>query len=181
MHARAVIIIFICLLVAACGRVATGHRNASIDPSPEYMTWTSQAEPYQTATEVRLVVDNNDFDREFNLIERPETVRVLSGDERAKFEKTLYRVQVIGPAPEGDLKPERPACFVPHHFFRYYDRSGKQLGEIAVCFCCYQAQARPELPFEEDRRKWLAVDMLKVEALVKAMGLSTQQQCGGDD
>lgn len=168
-------------MVSACGQISTAERGPFDQPSPKFLIWTTKAAPYPAAVEVRLVVDNDSFDKNFKIIERPATERVLKAEERRVFERALLRQRVIGPAPEGDLEPDAPACFVPHHFFRYYDRSGLQVGEVAVCFCCYQAQATPQLSFESDRRQWFAVNVSDVKALVRGMGLPTQQQCDPDE
>lgn len=169
-----------CLTISACGQISTVEQGAFPDPSPKYLLWTTQAEAYPAAVEVRLVVDNDVFDKNYRVIERPATVRVLSAKERRDFGRALLRQRVIGPAPDGDLQPDAPACFVPHHFFRYYDRAGLQVGEVAVCFCCYQARAAPEI-IEGDRRTWFAVNVSDVKALVRGMGLPTQQQCDPEE
>ncbi|UTP40469.1 hypothetical protein M9M90_04615 [Phenylobacterium sp. LH3H17] len=168
----------LCLALAGCGRLVIDENYNTPEPVHlKFLAWYAAERPYPEATEVRLHVDNDSYDKDSNRIERPETVRVLSVAERAQFERALQRVRVVGLAPPGYNAPLGPACFVPHHFFKYYDAAGKQVGEILVCFCCLQAQAQPAMAYEDGHRQWLSVHVGKVRDLVKQMGLPTQQQC----
>lgn len=70
------------------------------------------------------------------------------------------------------------ACFVPHHFFRFYDGTGRQVGELAVCFCCAGVRADPGLRLKGDQQ--LTGDYEALEKLVVELGSSTKVDCGED-
>src|SRR5689334_1666272 len=111
----------------------------SKDDNPTYLSMVVPAHPYPEATVVKLAVDNTEFDRRSGqVIEHPETIRVLTSDQRATFETALHRIRTVGFPPR---YTGGAACFVPHHFFRYYSASGQRVGEIAVCFCCAGVKA----------------------------------------
>ncbi|CAN5844507.1 hypothetical protein BH11PSE1_BH11PSE1_00190 [soil metagenome] len=67
------------------------------------------------------------------------------------------------------------ACFVPHHFFRMYDASGRMIGEIAVCFCCQGVQAKPALPIPSEMD--LSADYKALAALVQELGSTPRADC----
>lgn len=71
------------------------------------------------------------------------------------------------------------ACFVPHHFFRMYDASGKMIGEISVCFCCQGVQAEPALPVPKDMD--LGADYEALAALVRELGSTPKLNCGPNE
>lgn len=177
MRALSLLLIFLSVTLAGCG-------ETHIAPPPEgypltYLQVISPAHPYPDAKIVKLVIRNMEFDpKTFDVIEHPDTVRVLSPTERATFENALHRVHLIGvPPPEGDLA----ACFVPHHFFRYYSATGRQIGEIAVCFCCGGFLTTPALPYGNGRRgqgDQFIGDLRATESFVKGLGLPTNIMCG---
>lgn len=117
---------------------------ASCEPAPvEPAPFVPQREiadielkPWPEAVSVRLFVEaeerTSDGDRAYV---RPQGQR-LSAAQRAEFERNL-RLISFDKAPDAAM-----ACFVPHHFLRYYDASGEQIGELSICFCCAEVQAK---------------------------------------
>lgn len=86
------------------------------------------SDAFPTAREVRLFVETGQTPRGMPIFTKASGL-LLNNAQRDKFEDLLY-VHEISP------DEEFTACFIPHHFFRYYDNTGKQIGEISVCFCC---------------------------------------------
>ena len=128
--------------------------------------------PPPEAASARLFVhvgDFNDPDKEF--IE--PAGRRLSEDQRKAFEDALT---VVG----YDRAPDAvAACFVPHHFLRYYDRAGQQVGEIAVCFCCDGVSAEPDMvgPVSTGVEDVQIEFGAKLRSVIEEMGLPTDVQC----
>lgn len=83
---------------------------------------TPIASPFTAGTKILLFTES-------------ETGKLLSTSaplqpaQRKMLESAIFTRKVA-------VGEEFAACFIPHHFFRYYDNAGKQIGEIAVCFCC---------------------------------------------
>jgi hypothetical protein len=74
---------------------------------------------------------------------------------------------------------EQPvACFVPHHFFRFYDRTNQQVGEVAVCFCCAGVDAKPLLVSKPGRE--LHFDYAATKTLVAELGAKVDVECEGE-
>lgn len=162
-----------CLLAGCGGQLAPppdGH-------APTYVRWSVPARPFDAATEVRLELRDERIDRVGKVFDVPHPSRTLSAQERASFEQHLRRVRLVGFPLTPKVLTAGPACFVPHHFFRYYDQRGRQLGEIAVCFCCLGAEANPRLPFENGETDALSVDIPGVKSFVKSLGVPTEIQC----
>lgn len=132
--------------------------------------------PYPQATSVRLFVE-----QEWDLEQRPAATpyvesagRLLTPAQRRAFEAALSKRSRRG----GSVA----ACFIPHHFFRYYDARGRQVGEVAVCFCCSGAAATPQLfPYEggilKRHQNELAFDREQLKALIRSLGLPTDVWC----
>ena len=101
--------------------------------------------------------------------------RSLSAVQRRAFEATLSKVSSRNGAAD--------ACFIPHHFLRYYNESGQQVGEIAVCFCCSGAAASPELfsytggGFLHSYVNRLDYDREQLKALIESLGLPADVWC----
>lgn len=173
---RTVALIVLAATLAGCGK-------ATIEPPPQgfgltYLRVMTRADPYPEAAYVKLAVENAEFDRRTGqVIDRPETVRVLSATERATFENGLHRERLVGIPP---AEPASPACFVPHHFFRYYSATGQQVGEIKVCFCCGAFLATPGLPYGNGRggpKDQFTINLRETKAFVRGLGLRTDVLC----
>ena len=144
-------------------------------PAYELVAETS-LHPYPEAVSVRLFVENDqpEGDPQYGVFVEPEG-RVLTSAQRTEFEGSLSKASTRNRAVA--------ACFIPHHFLRYYDASGKQVGEIAVCFCCSGAVAIPELfkheggGFLHPYDNHLAYDRARLKALIESLGLPSDVWC----
>jgi hypothetical protein len=116
---------------------AVPQQTPYVDPDAgRTLLRTTPVTPYLEAVSVRLFV-RGDFDGAEDYIESEG--RLLSGAQRKALEGALTIVSY-------DRPPDAAAaCFVPHHFIRYFDRLGKQIGEIAICLCCHGARATPDV------------------------------------
>ncbi|ATQ41795.1 hypothetical protein CSW64_04900 [Caulobacter mirabilis] len=72
--------------------------------------------------------------------------------------------------------PVMVGCCLPHHFLRYYDKAGRQIGEIAICFCCACIYGRPEPPGVAGNTA-LDFDPEALKAVMKGMGVRTDFGC----
>ena len=133
----------------------------TVSASPEIQN------PFPGAKEVRLFVEKGYGPNGTPILSRPEG-RLLSASELADFEGALR----IEKAPEA-----MAACFIPHHFFRYYDERGRQIGEINICFCCSGVEASKGAKISVGPDQILAADYKKLEALVLRLGEPTDVLC----
>lgn len=159
------------LAVAACERKV--DTIAQPDPSN---TAAMTAKPFQDrritnpfphATQLRLFVEVGYTDAGKPILSKSKGIQ-LNATQRSAFENGL---KIIA-APE-----EESACFMPHHFFRYYDASGKRVGNVAVCFCCYGVGASGSKALEPPDGAMLSADYAKVRALVTALGEPADVLC----
>ena len=178
---RAAGLVFATLSVALAGCGQSTLEPPSSDGAPTYIRWVSPAHPYATATQVRLTIENDYAWVDKKLVEHRHAVRVLSPQERQAFEHAVRRVRLVGFVPKTRAEAIGPACFVPHHYFRYYDAQGKQIGQLAVCFCCLGAQAEPRLAFEGGDADSLRVNIPAVKSFVRSLGLPTDVACSPDE
>src|SRR5690348_9592322 len=113
--------------------------------------------PFPEATELRLFVETG-YDRQSGrpVFHRSDGVR-LKAEQRKTFEKAIRFEDAPG---------EMAACFIPHHFFRYFDSHGKQVGELAVCFCCNGVTASGSPKLRAGEGEVLAADYPAVERIV---------------
>ena len=141
--------------------------------------------PYPNATRVNLLVgDLASKTRKLTDSSNPDGVD-LTDDQRVELAKTLRKVTVARKPMEDEFKSAvGDACFVPHHFFRFYNKEDDEIGEIAVCFCCADFRAHPELVKrkgnwleEKIGDQWAEMDVDKVKALVAEMGMPTNVGC----
>lgn len=123
--------------------------------------------PFPGAKEVRLFVEKGYGPDGAPILNTPEG-RLLSASELADFEGALR----VEKAPEA-----MAACFIPHHFFRYYDERGRQIGEISICFCCSGVEASKGAKISAGSDQILAADYKKLEALVRRLGEPTDVLC----
>ncbi len=123
-------------------------------------------DPFPTATELKLFVETGHHPDGTPIMSKPDGLR-LTKDQRADFEATLL----------AKIPPEEVAgCFIPHHFFRYYDSAGDMIGEIQVCFCCGGVVGNVSVPAGQE----LAVDYGKLQTLIEALGEPVNVLCGED-
>lgn len=123
--------------------------------------------PYPTASKVQLFVEKGYTEKGEPILTKPSG-KTLNAIQRAKFEKAM--VLTMPPT-------ETVGCFIPHHFFRYFDRSGKQVGEVAVCFCCGGVRASGEGSFPAVGGQILSIDYDQVKDLVRELGEPTNVLC----
>ncbi len=123
--------------------------------------------PFPQATQLRLFVEVGFTDAGKPILSKAKGVQ-LNAAQRKAFEQSL----LITAAPE-----EESACFMPHHFFRYYDASGKQVGDVAICFCCDGVGASGSNALEPPSGAMLSADYGNVKALVAALGEPTDVLC----
>ena len=97
----------------------------------------------------------------------------LTQVQRRRLEGSITKRIVIRPA---SSDPGVDGCFIPHHFFRYYDSSNKQIGEIEICFCCEGGSANPVL-VEPTNEESTAYDIKKIKSLVKELKLPIDVNC----
>lgn len=123
------------ILTAMCLTVLTACGQGAVEQSQtgeQVLISSAAVTPYPDAAEVRLYVSTPAGTEQVE-------VRKLSLPERQAFEQTLKLDNY-------DRGFEyAAACFVPHHFFRYFDAAGKQVGEISVCFCCGGTASTPNI------------------------------------
>lgn len=179
---RTLLVGLFALLLCACGdadRVTTSvpDAQASLDePLPPQAVEIARTpvEVYPAATKVRLFVQDGRDAEGRGLYSDPDG-RLLTRSERTAVERT------IGAAHYGPGERLVAACFVPHHFLRYYDAEGRQVGELAICFCCAGIQAHPSVALSDGpagaESSELTFDYDALKAAVEAMGLPTDIEC----
>jgi hypothetical protein len=128
-------------------------------------------DPFPSASEVRLFVETG-YARDEPIYSKPKG-RVLTASQRAEFE-SLIAVHTITP------DEEFAACFIPHHFFRYFDRAGKVVGEVEVCFCCAGVQQSDGSNVSLTEDEMLVADFGKLQSFVASLGERTDVQCEGE-
>ncbi|GAA0651133.1 hypothetical protein [Brevundimonas lenta] len=132
--------------------------------------------PYPDAVSARLFVENDgpEGSPEVGVMIEPQG-RLLTAAQRREFEDSLSKVSSRGGS--------AAACFIPHHFLRYYDAAGQKVGEIAVCFCCSGAVSTPALfPYQGGgplHPYWneLAYDRERLKSLIESLGLPADVWC----
>jgi hypothetical protein len=95
--------------------------------------------------------------------------------QRGEFQGAIKKRVTVRPAGKDHPIASGSGCFIPHHFFRYYDASGKKVGEIEICFCCEGGSAIPSLTPRNDESE--VFDIERIKALVKSMNLPTEVGC----
>ncbi len=167
----ALVALMMVVAVSGCNRAnperdAAQRETATAAPKPAAPDRTVK-NPYPTASEVRLFVEI-DYTKDGKMVFNKPEGRLLSANEQTQFERAL----VVTKAPE-----EVAACFIPHHFFRYYDRQGKQVGEVEVCFCCTGVRASGASDIAIGFNQILSADFGQLKKLVHALGEPTDVQC----
>jgi hypothetical protein len=141
---------------------------------PEMITRAEPLRPYPDAVRVNLRVNDLLPDRETHDGNSTNpSGRNLTNAERAELENAVSRIILVK---DGTDDRGMNACFEPHHFFRFYDAQDRQIGEIAVCFCCWNTRENPEV-IKATSNQWSEIDIEKLEKLVQKMGLPTEVNC----
>lgn len=158
------------VLLAGCSGSDERSRQASAETSHQAPVEGSRRTPeiFPTAIEVRLFVDTEEQDASDGRTVSRESGLKLSVAQRAEFESLFY---------VDSAERAFAACYIPHHFFRYYDANGKQIGEIAVCFCCGQTQMEPASGMKLASNEYFDADFGKLEKFVQQLGKPTDIQC----
>lgn len=146
---------------AKVDRVAQATSSAATDTPDEPVK-----NSFANAVSVRLFVKKWNI-KEGNKYTHPLGI-LLGEDQRKKLGASL----IITTMPD-----EMPSCFVPHHFFRYYDARGKQIGELSVCFCCAGVGADGESNISLEKGRMLSANWPRIEALVRELGERTDVNC----
>ena len=166
MGMRSGLFMFLLFMVTACDQSAQVQKVEH--SSPNVSEVRKIEDPVPNASEVRLFVevdyDKNSGEPIFN----KKNGVVLSATDRVRFEDTLRFVAT----PEA-----MAACFIPHHFFRYFDNEGKQVGEVAVCFCCAGTASSGSDKLKPRPDEILDADLKALKNLVLRLGEPTQVLC----
>ncbi len=129
---------------------------------------------FPKATEVRLFVDTGRTDSKHHIVLSPSQGHLLTRTQRNELEGSLVWNSNYG-------KEDIAACFMPHHFFRYFDEKHQIVGEIAVCFCCggVQVDKADGTAIYPDSR--LNIHDARLKELVRSMHEPTDIECGPGD
>jgi hypothetical protein len=153
-------------VICACGQ----QKPAEPSPPVEAMREVGRTPlaPWPEAASVRLFIRAEGGVNDAYL---ESDGRLLSPDERRRIDRSF---SVIG----FDREPEAvAACFVPHHWLRYYDVAGRMIGELAVCFCCAGVQETPALR-RDVPGAYREITFGSLKAIIEGMGLPTAINCG---
>lgn len=123
--------------------------------------------PFPQATQLRLFVEVDYTKAGKPILSKTKGIP-LNAAQRKAFEGSL----VITAAPAWEH-----ACFIPHHFFRYYDSQGKEVGEVAVCFCCEGVSASGSKVLEAPDGAMVSAKYPQLKALVTALGEPAEVLC----
>ena len=130
---------------------------------------TPVSRQFPEATSVRLFLEQQSTEMadEAWKAKHPSGIE-LSPSQRIQLEAAIYI--------ETNDNKEMAACFIPHHYFRYFNQRGKQIGEISVCFCC--AGVRID-PYEKKLagNQYVEAKYADITKLVDAMGVPTNVEC----
>lgn len=172
-------VLFAVLLVAGCEAPQSStetERLAEVPFTPERLVSRTPVKPYPQAVIARLFVQNG-RGADGDLVYVLPDGRRLTNRERQAVEATLSLSSYTAASADA-------ACFVPHHFVRYYDAAGVQVGEIAICFCCAGVRATPDItgPVAEgaDYTR-LDFDFEALKAVFQQMGVAIDFGCEPDD
>ena len=127
---------------------------------------------YPTAERVNLLIRDKYDEKRGEYSSNPIGVD-LTNAQRTQLEDSFKKIVIVRPAGIGYPVGSEAACFIPHHFFRYYDATGMKIGEIKICFCCAGGSATPSLA--DDQGVFFDVDA--IEQLVEEMKLPTDGNC----
>ena len=166
MTTRSALLAFLLFMVTGC------DQSAEVRKLEQQSSTVSEVrkvkDPFPNASEVRLFVAGDYQKGSGKPIFSKKNGTILSDVDRLRLEEALRFVAM----PE-----EMIACFIPHHFFRYFDDKGRQVGEVEVCFCCDGVAASGSNKLEPKPGVILDADMKALETLVLDLGEPTQVHC----
>ncbi|MEM6474847.1 MAG: hypothetical protein AAF687_01640 [Pseudomonadota bacterium] len=149
--------------MASCDAVADLGLQSEPEVAPVKIT-----DPFPAAVSVRLFVESGEVDEDGRgIMTKPEGL-LLTDKQRIEVESTFQ----FEPMPEAFA-----ACFVPHHFFEYYDAAGERIGEVAVCFCCDGVSADGSDKLIAGADQIIGADYEKLKELIEGMGERTDVMC----
>ena len=167
------------ILVALGLALAACHKQQPVPQHKQGYVQLTPVHPFAEAASVRLFIENG-IDKKGHSTFESKTGRLLSPEQRRAYE-SLLTIQTPVNLSEDDPFFMVAGCFIPHHFFRYFDKAGRQIGEVAVCFCCsgvaFTDGNAPKL--KDDQR--LSIDYTKLKALLNSWGAPTNVMCGPDE
>ena len=178
---NAMIAVWMALLIAIGAVLAFSMAPGNADddfvlsPPPKPASGSVRFAPWPQATEVRLVVADLSFHEQSKTgawSSNPEGTR-LTLEQRKVVDRSLFLYRMN--KSEADRRIYA-SCFIPHHFFRYYDKAGRQIGELAVCYCCQGISMNPALRSENIYEEW-QFDFEAVEKMLTEMGVPTDVNC----
>lgn len=125
--------------------------------------------PFPAASEVRLFVETSVGRNGTPIFHLPRG-KVLNSVQRTQLE-SLFKIHKRLPEELSTF------CFIPHHFFRYYNRNDEVVGELQVCFCCagIQQSGKSNIRLKEGQK--LHADFKGLGAFVRSLGEPTDVQC----
>ena len=165
------------LALASCSPNGQSRNQGSkVQPRQQGTIRIDPVRPFPEAKEVRLFVDTGKTNRDRNVVYARPNGRKLTAGQRNDFER-LLRIETPINVPADSDYWLVTSCFIPHHFFRYYDGSGHQIGEISVCFCCAGIEIEPSTSLGLKDRQRFEVDYVKLKSLVSSWGERTDIQC----
>jgi len=114
----------------------------------------------------------DEFERTGKNMSKPDGI-VLTKSQRAVLDKAVHLYRMTPKEYENNAVV---GCFIPHHFFRYYDKKGRQIGEMAVCYCCGGIEFSPAIKWLRPEEEW-QFEFEGVEQMLKEMGVPTDVNC----
>lgn len=123
---------------------------------------------FTEATSVRLFLEQYPNEAQFEWDRKHPNGIEINAAQRKQLNEAMYI--------ETNDDKSFTACFIPHHFFRYFDKSGKQIGEISVCFCCQQVRIEP-FGKKLNANQYVEARYTDIAKLVEELGVSTRVNC----
>lgn len=173
-------LVLVAASMAGCtDATSKGSQTQEVDPNS--YTFADYKEPKLLKTEklsiwpeaatVRLFVEDIPFDkpgRPDHGMSNPAGV-VLTKTQQSLVSNAVTRKTYTD-------YPAVAACFIPHHFFRFYDARGRQLGELQVCYCCGGIRLNGSPHGLANKQVW-GFDYDGVKEMMAKMGISSEVQC----
>ncbi|WP_242773891.1 hypothetical protein [Sphingopyxis sp. YF1] len=134
--------------------------------------------PPREAVEVRLFVKGDTepkLPRVVELMNDGDGI-LLTPAQRARLDRSVFRYRMTREEFENDAEA---ACFIPHHFFRYFDADGAQVAELRVCYCCRGVAMSPGDRSLGDDEEW-QFDYAGIEQMLREMNIPVDIDCPGN-